>query len=469
MTTTRIYIKSLKLRNIRTFGNEVKLNLDKKDGTIPQWTLILGDNGIGKSTLLQCLAWMKPHLPYDSKGIDQFRPEPILTNEENETLERLVQRSSSAQELKSAEISALFVANKKLNKTNSSKTEIDCETSIKIVLKDGKLNDVIANAKTIHRGVFYVDEVIMFGYSASRQLGKLNLYDRDMEETIPSFIAEKTKLYDAEEILHDLNYAALDSAENEENEARKYIEKIKKMLVSILPDVDKISDIEILPPKLKLPGSQGREANVVITTKYGTKIPFGNMSLGYKTVTSWTIDLAWRLFKKYPDSPNPLTEPAIVLIDEIDLHLHPLWQREIMDNLSKHFKNTQFIGTAHSPLMVQAAIESNYAVLIQHDDGVEILNDPKGIDGWRVDQILTSEMFGLKSSRGIRYENFIGRREELLNKKGRLTKKEKDELKTIADRLSKLPTGESIEEIENRKLISEVALKIKESNKKIEL
>ena len=44
------------------------------------------------------------------------------------------------------------------------------------------------------------------------------------------------------------------------------------------------------------------------------------------------MDLAWRFLNRYRDSPNPLAEPAIVLIDEIDLHLHPRWQLKIMDD-----------------------------------------------------------------------------------------------------------------------------------------
>src|SRR5207247_4303505 len=71
--------------------------------------------------------------------------------------------------------------------------------------------------------------------------------------------------------------------------------------------------------------------------------------------TLFRSDLASRLVERYPDSPDPLAEPAVVLVDEIDLHLHPQWQRKLMGFLSARFPSTQFIATAHSPLVVQAA------------------------------------------------------------------------------------------------------------------
>lgn len=463
-----IYIKSLKLKNIRTFS-DAELQLEREDGIIPQWTLILGDNGIGKSTLLHCIAWMKPYLPYaeDNPGkAKKSEIEPNINDEENETLQRLIRKSKSKEE--EAYIEAIFVGKRKLNKKTLSQVESTCKTSISIRLKNGKLDEVKPKFDTSPKKevLFYKSEIIVYAYSASRRLGSLNINDPELEDTIPSFIAERTELFDAENILHTSNYAALGAKKREKHEYENYINRIKGMLVSILPDVDHIKHIEISTPKLL--DDYEPEGSIVLTTRHGTKLPFKNASLGYRTTISWTVDLAWRLFIEYPKSKNPLEEPAIVLIDEIDLHLHPTWQREIMANLSKHFPNVQFIATAHSPLMVQAAINSNYAVLKQNDGSVEILNNPQGIDGWRVDQILTSEFFGIESSRGIKYEELVAEREKLANKKSP-TALEKRKLNAINSKLSKLPTGETIEEIENRKLISEVVEHIKKNKTKIEL
>ena len=84
------------------------------------------------------------------------------------------------------------------------------------------------------------------------------------------------------------------------------------------------------------------------------------------------VDLAVRMFRRYPNSFDPLSEHAIVLVDEIDLHLYPRWQRTIMSFLSDRFPNTQFIVTAHSPLVVQAAKDANIVLLRREGDRVII-------------------------------------------------------------------------------------------------
>lgn len=55
-----------------------------------------------------------------------------------------------------------------------------------------------------------------------------------------------------------------------------------------------------------------------------------------------------------PDSLNPLEEKAVILIDELDLHLHPKWQKEIVADLKRTFPNSQFIVSTHSPFIVQS-------------------------------------------------------------------------------------------------------------------
>ena len=81
------------------------------------------------------------------------------------------------------------------------------------------------------------------------------------------------------------------------------------------------------------------------------------------------------------------------------MHLHPKWQRDLIGFLTERFPNTQFIVTAHSPLIVQAATDANIALLKREGDHVVIENHPETIRGWRIDQVLTSNLFGLETAR----------------------------------------------------------------------
>jgi len=119
------------------------------------------------------------------------------------------------------------------------------------------------------------------------------------------------------------------------------------------------------------------------------------LGYGYQTMIAWVVDLAKRLFERYPNSNNPLAEPAIVLIDEIDLHLHPEWQRKIIQFLTAQFPNTQFIVTSHSPLIVQSADNINLVLLEKKGEQVTITQpDITTYKGWTIEEIL-GELMGL--------------------------------------------------------------------------
>ena len=187
------------------------------------------------------------------------------------------------------------------------------------------------------------------------------------------------------------------------------------------------------------------------------KIPYGlaplrQLGYGYRTMIVWVVDFASRMVERYPDSPDPLAEPAVVLVDEIDLYLHPKWQRELIGFLTERFPNTQFIVTTQSPLIVQAATDANIALLKREGDHVVIENHPETIRGWRIDQVLTSDLFGLETARPPDMEKLLLKRKELLTRP-RLTKDDKKELSEIEARIGPVPTGESFEQAKTMALI----------------
>ncbi len=166
---------------------------------------------------------------------------------------------------------------------------------------------------------------------------------------------------------------------------------------------------------------------------------------------AWVVDLVKCMVRRYPESVNPLAEPAVCLVDEIDLHLHPVWQRKVIGYLSERFPNTQFIVTAHSPLVVQAAAsaDANIAVLVRSKekdaDGnyyVEIKNNPEDVKNWRLDQILTSDLFGEIDLRPPNVEEWFSRKRELLAKP-KMSRTETVELAELDAKIESLPVGDS--------------------------
>jgi hypothetical protein len=101
---------------------------------------------------------------------------------------------------------------------------------------------------------------------------------------------------------------------------------------------------------------------VELTDGNGVVLSVEDLSDGYRSVLSMTFELLRQIARAYnpedifdPADPTCVRVPGVVLIDEIDAHLHPTWQRRIGFWLREHFPNIQFIVTTHSPLICQAA------------------------------------------------------------------------------------------------------------------
>jgi predicted ATP-binding protein involved in virulence len=287
-------------------------------------------------------------------------------------------------------------------------------------------------------------------YGAGRGLGTTGLSENANDDPTITLFTDGSGLRSAEEWLLRLDYAASKPSPVQERQQQR-LAQVKGLLQDILPE---IGGIECAPPT-----PSRSHARVEFDTPYG-RVPLRRLGYGYQTLIAWMVDFASRLVESYPDSPNPLAEPAIVLVDEIDLHLHPKWQRELIGHLTKHFPNTQFIATAHSPLVVQAASGANLAVLRREGDQVIIDNDVGAIRGWRVDQVLTSELFGLPSARPPELDALLARRIELLSKV-RLTPADKRELEELEARIGPLPGGETREEMEMQRFIRETLEELK--------
>ena len=86
------------------------------------------------------------------------------------------------------------------------------------------------------------------------------------------------------------------------------------------------------------------------------RLPFHLLSDGYRNVVGMAADIAYRMATLNPDLLERVIgeTPGIVMIDEIDLHLHPKWQRQVVGHLLRTFPQVQFVATTHSPFIIQS-------------------------------------------------------------------------------------------------------------------
>ena len=146
------------------------------------------------------------------------------------------------------------------------------------------------------------------------------------------------------------------------------------------------------------------EGTGVTFIEKGTKLNFDQLSEGYKSVVIFISDLLFRLKKNQPNIRDVKDLYGIVLVDEIDLHLHPKWQRALIQKLRSLLPNVQFIFTTHSPTIIQGASNDAiiYRVYRNSEDGKTRVSDPyfrKDLNHLMINTLLTSPLFGLENSR----------------------------------------------------------------------
>jgi len=186
----------------------------------------------------------------------------------------------------------------------------------------------------------------------------------------------------------------------------------------------------------------------VFVEEHGRKIPIERLSDGYRGTLAWVGDLIRRLFDAYPDSDNPLHERGVVLVDEIDLHLHPQWQRSIVGDIRKLFPNLQFIVTTHSPFIAQGLQPKDKIIVLERHAKTGVVTareDAGALESWSADQIY-SAYFGLSNgTRGDKTLKKEARYERLLDAEaaGTLTDKTRDELRKLETKIDKIPVGET--------------------------
>lgn len=422
-----VYIRSLTLNNYKCFKGENKFFFCKNDGgkKLSQCTVILGDNGTGKTNLLKAIANLEPVLD-DVKNVDSSA----------EKVERLY-----------FDIAVLLgdrMLSPDLSKKPMYKPRVveryDCEIQYDIecdFLKIKKRQDNI-NKSTFEEIIRYTTRFPMpgnsqlhesisptkYGYTQktnyvdpTEDISRVridaygtNRHSKFGSKRLENLLNSESLFYDDNRLIDIESWILqLDTAKHHKRPgaSARYL-KVRNLIrhSSLFPNV---KDIEI--------GFDDNENSFVYFVTEDGRYRLSDLGYGYQCTFSWIFDFCKKLFDRYPNSKNPFHEPAILLVDEIDMHLHPTWQRSILSELCKMFPMTQFIVTTHSPLLVQSIEKINLYALVKDNDTIKISHYPEtSFQGWTVEEILREIMNLGDEVRSDKYMVLINQLQDALQK-----------------------------------------------------
>ena len=295
-------ISKLRLENIKCF-EDIELSFEDNEEDVKNWSLIVGDNGQGKTTILRSLAAGL----CDKEGVSA-----LLAELHGGFLRQGANKGSIEICLKDED-----------NKKYTIKTKIEGDSES--ISQDVFHGDCVGKKETNRARNFKRENIFAVAYGAGRSVEG----DRSYEEY--ALVDSVYTLFKYEHPLQNAELGARRVNDHKKKQWKRLQEILKEVLM--LETDDEIS--------LEITG-------LYIKTKRG-KYLFQTLSDGYKSLTSVIIDfVSWDLLYELDFDLSNLS--GIFIIDELEQHLHPRWQREIVKILSKQFPNVQFVCSTHTPI-----------------------------------------------------------------------------------------------------------------------
>lgn len=416
-----MYLQKLKLTNIKLLADQ-EFAFTRSDGSIRPWTVIIGDNGLCKSTILQTIALAASG---STLGTALAREPQSYRRSGSNTDARIEARFTTP-----APTEPMFWPGMApLFREPALTVALDVKRRRHDLVPDPSSDDSrLINDVRAYRTPGW----LVVGYGVGRFL------PRPGEVAIPT-----NPVSDRVEGLFDVRHKMLGTDFYGALKERKQASRYSAVLRDTLLAANEIGE-QLLPmlDDIELRGRKGvQHLSTLLESKrfavrIGSevmKLPVTSLSDGYQSTISWIADLLGHAFLDGSTNIEPSTMSGIVLLDEIDLHLHPTWQRRLVPILKKVFPKLQFIVTTHSPLVL-TGFEKEEIIRLRLANGL-VEQDPAGIEpGIRsASEILTGYFDVPRAGR----PELIDKERRYLELKGmdRKSKSQREELAHLAKEL----------------------------------
>lgn len=394
-------VRHLSLQNIKSF-HSVRLDF-RRDYLPVHWVTLLGENGTGKSTALQALALLLA----GPEAAQKLSPRPVgwLADESHPGRIEVEIEKGERDPGKFGERKVSHRFTYSYHVTGSEPLSVDgtpfSDPAI-VEITNPRLTWLRQNAFGARgTGWFAV------GYGPFRRLTRsqqILVPTLEPQARFTNFITqfnedEPLSAFERWMIYLDYRLAKEDPATSRSQRDRA-IAAINKLL----PDGSRFDSIT----------PDGR----ILYRVAGRVVPTMNLSDGYRSMLALAGDLVWRLLTAFPASSDALAEEGVVLVDELDIHLHPKWQRQIAGWLREQFRGLQFIVGTHSPLVAIGAGEDALTLRLDVENGQSRVRPLPNVASMNVERALLSEAFGLDSAYAPATQALIDEFDELAEKGG---------------------------------------------------
>ncbi|MDX2558962.1 ATP-binding protein [Streptomyces sp. TX20-6-3] len=400
-----MYVSRIHIENVKSFHGPrtVGLTLTRPDGGHAGWTVLAGRNGSGKTTLLRALA-LALSGPVAARGLVQGFENWIARGTEFGSAEAEVVRDRTFDRFSAGgrTVDEFWTGVRWTAPGEASGHRRGAQPALDEI-RYGKAR--ATSSSPARRGPWADNPAGWFcaAYGPFRRMaGGSGDVQRLMLASGP--VARQASLFHEDASLAE-GVAWLIEQHLRALEGKEGAETLKGAALSILgdgllPDGYRVDDVD----------SEG-----LWVTRDGHRFPLREMSDGFRTVASLVVDLLKQIHDAFGDAvfakdegPRLVRVPGVVIIDEIDAHLHITWQRRIGPWLTSHFPNIQFIVTTHSPYICQAADPGGLIRLpgVDEDAAPEVVSEDlyeRVVFGSGDDAVL-SELFGLDTPYSARAE-----------------------------------------------------------------